>query len=60
MTRMALVSAITTGCFCAAFAVLVDSVAGMLSLSQVIAIAGLSGFLGSLFAHFVWNRGKSK
>lgn len=53
MNRAVLLSACATGGFCAIFAVVVDFFAGMLSLSQVMGVAAMSGFLGSLFAHFV-------
>ncbi|MDJ0629837.1 MAG: hypothetical protein QNJ44_16385 [Rhodobacter sp.] len=56
MTRAILLAAVTTGAFCAIFAVMVDAATDALSIWQV-AVAGLvSGFLGSLFASLVLRR----
>jgi len=60
VTRVALLSAITTGCFCAVFAVFVDVVTDVLTMTQAIAAAAISGFLGSLFAHLLLGRGKGE
>lgn len=57
MTKV-LMAALTTGAFCACFAVLVHTSLGMLTLTGVIGISGVSGFLGSLFAYFVLGRGR--
>ena len=56
MVRTILIPALTTGAFCAGFAVFVDYATDMLHMWQVIFVSGLSGFLGSLFASLVWNR----
>jgi len=56
MTRGILIAALTTGAFCAGFAAVVDVVTGALSMVQVAIVGGTSGFLGSLFAAFVWRR----
>ncbi len=54
--RMILIAALTTGLFCAIFAMVVDAVTDALEIWQV-AVAGLiSGFLGSLFASLVLRR----
>ena len=58
MKRFSLISALLTALFCSAFAVAVDAVLNMVTAAQVAMIAALSGFLGSLFAQFVLNRGK--
>lgn len=54
--KTALIAAATTGLFCAVFAFGVERVAGMLPLASVIAVSFVSGFLGSLFARFVWRK----
>ncbi|MBY6047458.1 hypothetical protein KUV47_05225 [Vannielia litorea] len=54
--KAALIAAFTTGAFCAVFAVGVDQVAGMLPLGAVVLVSFVSGFLGSLFARFVWRQ----
>jgi len=56
MTGAILKAALTTGAFCAVFASAVDMVTDALSLWQVMAAGGVSGFLGSLFASFVLGR----
>ncbi len=48
--------ALTTGVFCAFFAMFVATVTDALALWQVAGVGGASGFLGSLFASFVWRR----
>lgn len=48
--------ALTTGAFCAVFACFVSMVTEVLALWQVAGIGGTSGFLGSLFASFVWRK----
>lgn len=60
MTRSVLIAACLTGFFCAIFAVFVDAILDQLNMYQVMLISALSGFLGSLFAHFVLRRGKTK
>ena len=52
-----LVLAVTTGGFCAVFACIVAMVTQALMLWQVAAVGGISGFLGSLLASYLW-RGK--
>ena len=51
-------AALTTGVFCALFAAGVDSVTDMLTTRKVMIVGGISGFLGSLFATYVWRRNK--
>ncbi|MEJ5217166.1 hypothetical protein WG622_02860 [Cognatishimia sp. D5M38] len=53
MWRSALLPACTTGAFCAVFALVVSSIAPMLGATQVLAVSFVSGFFGSLVAHFV-------
>ena len=60
MTRTVVTAALLTGFFCAIFAVVVDVILDQLTMGQVMMISALSGFLGSLFAHFVLRRGKAK
>lgn len=52
MMKVAITSAMATGFFCAVFAGVIDAVTDQLSMVQVIVLAGISGSLGSLFAHF--------
>ncbi len=56
MIRLMWTSAFTTGLFCAGFAAVIDAVTEQLSMLQVIALAAVSGTLGSLFAQLVWGR----
>jgi hypothetical protein len=56
--RMVLLSATATGVFCAGFAAVVDAVTDALSMWQVIGLAMVSGFCGSIFASLVLGRGK--
>lgn len=56
MTKMVLMSALMTGVFCAGFAAVVDAITEALTMWQVIGIAMVSGFCGSLFASFVLGR----
>lgn len=56
MTRFMWVSALMTGLFCAGFAAVVDALTDQLMVWQVIALAALSGTLGSLFAQMVLGR----
>ena len=51
--RAVLLTSVTTGVFCAIFAVVVDMVTDALNMGAVIALAFVSGFLGSLFGHIV-------
>lgn len=53
MTRLILIRAILTAAFCAVFALIVDMVLDQLSAAQIMMIAAMSGFCGSLFAHLV-------
>ncbi len=50
MLRAFLIPAALTGCFCAGFAWLIDTTTDMLGTQSVLALAFVSGFLGSLFA----------
>ncbi len=58
MTRAMLISALTTGGFCAVYALAVDAVVSMVTTTQVALLAASSGFLGSLFASLVWRKWK--
>ncbi len=58
MSRTILLAALTTGAFCAVFAGVVDAVTDALTLGQVVAVGGVSGILGSLFASYVIRRRK--
>lgn len=51
-----LLSALMTGVFCAGFAAVVDAITDALTMWQVIGIALLSGFCGSIFASVVLGR----
>ncbi|EET48250.1 hypothetical protein [Thalassobium sp. R2A62] len=51
-----LIPAVLTGGFCSGFAVLIDAVLPPLMGGEVAIIAGLSGFLGSLFAYLLVGR----
>jgi len=58
MTRPVLVlgAALTTGLFCAIFALGVDLLTDALDIWQVAVAGGVSGVLGSVFAALVWRR----
>lgn len=56
--RSILVTAMTTGVFCAGFAMVVDAATDMLNSYQVAVMGAISGFLGSLFANLIWRRRK--
>lgn len=56
MGRAALISALTTGGFCAAFAYGIQVVAVEFSGLAVLIVSGVSGFLGSLFAQILWSK----
>ncbi len=56
MINRFLILTLTTGGFCAVFAMLVATVTSALALWQVACIGGTSGFLGSLFASYVWRK----
>jgi hypothetical protein len=56
MIKFIWISALTTGLFCAGFAAVIDAVTDHLGMIQVICLAGISGTLGSLFAHYVVGR----
>lgn len=58
MARLALVPALLTGVFCAAFAVGVDVLVGMKGLVTVVGISFVSGFLGNCFAQIVTGRSR--
>jgi len=58
--KTALLPAALTGTFCAVFAVVIDATTNMLDTVPVIALAFVSGFLGSLFSRFVLGRGGSR
>lgn len=52
MMKMTITSALATGFFCAVFAGVIDAITDQLGMVEVIVLAGISGTLGSLFAHF--------
>ncbi|MCC1491646.1 hypothetical protein [Cognatishimia sp. F0-27] len=54
--RLVLMTSAMTGLFCAGFAAFVDVVTEALSMGTLIALAFVSGFLGSLFAQVVLGR----
>jgi hypothetical protein len=54
--RMVLLSACATGVFCAGFAAVVDVITEALTLWQVVTLAMISGFCGSIFAQFILGR----
>lgn len=56
MIRPALVTACLTGVFCGGFALAIDVFTDMLDRTNVLLVSFSSGFLGSLFAHFVMGR----
>ncbi|MEL6509097.1 MAG: hypothetical protein AAGK28_04155 [Pseudomonadota bacterium] len=56
MGRSVWISALTTGGFCAAFAYGIQLIAIEFSGLAVLAVSGLSGFLGSLVASILWSR----
>ena len=56
MSGQVLRAALTTGAFCAVFAVVVDLATEMLRTWQVLVAGGISGFLGSLFASLLLRR----
>ena len=58
MMRPVLVTALLTGIFCSCFALAIDVFTDMLERTNVLLISFASGFLGSLFAHFVLGRGE--
>lgn len=53
-----LLAAIATGVFCACFAFVVDAITDALSAWQVIGLAAVSGFLGSIFGNTLIGRRK--
>lgn len=50
---MRLFAALATGVFCACFAFVVDLITDALAVWQVVGLAAVSGFLGSLFGNTV-------
>ncbi|MGH1413083.1 MAG: hypothetical protein ACRBB0_06295 [Pelagimonas sp.] len=53
MLKTLLTTAILTGIFCAGFSVMVSQVAVQLSMTAVVVISFISGFLGSTIAQLV-------
>ncbi|MEP2782100.1 MAG: hypothetical protein ABJP33_06705 [Pseudoruegeria sp.] len=51
--KISLLSAVLTGSFCAVFAIFLNIVLPTMSVVFLLAGAGTSGFLGSLFAQIV-------
>ena len=58
MTRAALFAALVTGAFCSVFALGVTLTTSLLEYWQVMAVGGVSGFCGSLFARLTLGREK--
>jgi uncharacterized membrane protein YjjB (DUF3815 family) len=58
MLGKALISASLTGVFCAGFAWGLARIGPMLADGEILIASFVSGFLGSLFAHFVLGRGR--
>ena len=58
MMRSLLIAALVTGAFCAAFAFVVDAITDVLTMWQVIGVAAVSGFCGSIFASFILGRNR--
>lgn len=56
--RISLVAALLTGGFCAVFAIFLNVVLPTMSVLFLLGSAGLSGFLGSLFAQSVLRNRK--
>ena len=56
--RSLLIAALVTGAFCAAFAFVVDAITDVLTMWQVIGVAAVSGFCGSIFASFILGRNR--
>ncbi|MDA7428831.1 hypothetical protein PGB28_10195 [Primorskyibacter aestuariivivens] len=55
--NLLILPAIMTGVFCAVFAMLVGFITEALTMSMVLGVSFVSGFLGNLFAQ--WVTGKS-
>jgi hypothetical protein len=53
-----LLTASVAGVFCAGFALVVNTVTEALNVAQVLALAGISGFLGSLVGQILCRRGE--
>lgn len=53
-----LLTASAAGVFCAVFAFVVSAITDVLSMTQALALAGVSGFLGSLVGQLVFRRGE--
>lgn len=51
-----LLTATVAGGFCALFALTVNAVTDVLTMTQALALAGLSGFLGSLVGQLLIRR----
>lgn len=58
MSKIALLSAVITGVFCAVFAMLVTTLGMLISLVPGVLIAFVSGFRGSLFDGYVTKASK--
>ncbi|SLN10355.1 hypothetical protein PSA7680_00022 [Pseudoruegeria aquimaris] len=55
---ISLLSALLTGAFCAVFAIVLNVLLPTMSVAFLLASAGTSGFLGSLFAQTVMRNRK--
>ncbi|MDD9715534.1 MULTISPECIES: hypothetical protein [Dinoroseobacter] len=53
-----LLTACVAGVFCASFAWVVSALTNALSMAQALALAGVSGFLGSLVGQIICRRGE--
>jgi len=58
MSKLALLSAVITGVFCAVFAMLVTTLGMLFSLVPGLFVAFVSGFRGSLFDSYVTKASK--
>lgn len=54
---IALIPAMLTGLFCAVFALVANAVLSMTGMWAGIGLAFISGFCGSMFAHYVLRKG---
>ncbi|MEO0664225.1 MAG: hypothetical protein AAFR53_03105 [Pseudomonadota bacterium] len=53
-----LLAALATGLFCSIFALVVDAITDALAIWQLMGLAALSGFCGSLFGNTLVGRRK--
>ena len=60
MARASLKSATLTGAFCCGFTVIVGWLTVALSMWHLVVLSFVSGFLGSLFAHWIQTGQKAR